>query len=579
MTPRGPAPTPGRVLARGRAVVLAGLVAALAVLVPGVGSAQDVTPGSVTLTLDSTVPRRRDLGRAAGARRHRASHQRRRGPGPRRRACGCSAARRSPPTARSGAPSTARCPPTARRAAAPASPRSPGTSTRRATCPFTVRVPLRGPADSSLALTTPGVYPLVVDVNATPGTAGAPARVASAGCCCPSPACPGVPGPPVPAPGRAPAVSVLWPLADRPRRLPVPPGAPHAARRRQPRDLLRPRRAPRRAGGGARPQPPRSAVRPPPSVCLAVDADLLETAADMSGGYQVRTPTGPAPGAGAARGGRVARLGPRRGPGPVRARAALRRRRPARDLPRQHERPHDGGPHAGRAARRGPARHHPRPGRHRAGAADWSTSAAWPTSRAAAPGRSSSTARRWPAGSPRAPSAASPARAGPPRWRWPPTRSPRRPSRPGPRPRDGSTSPAGGGTGLATQDALGVVTLRALRPGPGRRPAPDDRARPAHRMGRRPGRGRCPARRHRRPRPARPRHAPRRRDPARRRGGARTGAAVGGAGLRGPRRPCPTSRRRSSTRSAGCATTSATCSPRAARTTPAHPPRRTTSSR
>jgi hypothetical protein len=36
------------------------------------------------------------------------------------------------------------------------------------------------------------------------------------------------------------------------------------------------------------------------SVCLVVDADLLETAADMSGGYQVRTPDGDRPGAGAA---------------------------------------------------------------------------------------------------------------------------------------------------------------------------------------------------------------------------------------------------------------------------------------
>ncbi|MCD2193113.1 hypothetical protein LQ327_06885 [Actinomycetospora endophytica] len=298
MIPRGPAAGADRVLVRGGAVLVVGVVAALVLLLPGLAAAQDATPGSVTLTLDSTVPRivtsdgPPELVVTGHVDNHGATPVR--DVGVRVQRGDSVATDREVGHALDGSVSA-----DGPGGAAPAFTPVAEELDPEADVPFTVRVPLRGPADSSLALATPGVYPLVVDVNGTPGTAGAPARVASDRMLLPVTGVPGGAGAPVPAPGRAPTTSVLWPLADQPRRLPVPPGAPALLAD----DSLATSFAPGGRLEGLVAALDRSAPLGSPaaaSVCLAVDADLLETAADMSGGYQVRTPTGSRPGAGAA---------------------------------------------------------------------------------------------------------------------------------------------------------------------------------------------------------------------------------------------------------------------------------------
>ena len=140
------------------------------------------------------------------------------------------------------------------------------------TVPVTVRLPV-----AALALPGPGLYPLVVEVNGTPGAAAGPARVAAVRTLLPVAGAPAAAGA---------AVSLLWPITDRPRRLAVPPGSPTLLAD----DSLAASFAPggRLAGLvsalsrlGARRRPAAAAT------CLAVDADLLETAQDMSRGYRV----------------------------------------------------------------------------------------------------------------------------------------------------------------------------------------------------------------------------------------------------------------------------------------------------
>jgi hypothetical protein len=298
--PRGPAAT-DRVLAGRRATsgaLLVAIVAALAVLLPGIGSAQEAVPGGVALTLDSTVPR---IVTADGAPDLLVTgHVTNRGALP-VRDVGVRVQRGASVTTdrEVGAALDGAVSADGPGGAAPGFTPVVAILDPGADVPFTVRVPLRGAADSSLALTTPGVYPVVVDVNGTPGTAGTPARVAAARLLLPVSGVPGGVAAPMPPAGRAPTVSLLWPLADRPRRLPVPPGAPALLAD----DSLATSFAPGGRLAGLVDALDRAAPVGSPaaaSVCLVVDADLLETASDMSGGYQVRTPDGPAPGTGAA---------------------------------------------------------------------------------------------------------------------------------------------------------------------------------------------------------------------------------------------------------------------------------------
>jgi hypothetical protein len=165
---------------------------------------------------------------------------------------------------------------------------------------FTLSAPVRSLTAPSLAIDQPGVYPLLVNVNGTPDY-GAPARLDNARFLLP------VMGvPPYPAGSSAEAlasvvapdtskpvqVTMLWPLADRPRLSPGVPGGAIPVR------LVDDELATSLTTGGrldallsaaefatSHDIDPDGAVSR--SLCLAVDPDLLVTVNAMTGGYVV----------------------------------------------------------------------------------------------------------------------------------------------------------------------------------------------------------------------------------------------------------------------------------------------------
>jgi hypothetical protein len=165
---------------------------------------------------------------------------------------------------------------------------------------FTLSAPLRSLAAPSLAIEQPGVYPMLVNVNGTPDY-GAPARLDNARFLLP------VLGvPPYPADLSADAlasvvapdtskpvhITMLWPLADRPRLSPGVPGGTIPVR------LVDDGLATSLATGGrldtllsaaefatGHDVDPDGAIGR--SLCLAVDPDLLVTLNAMTGGYVV----------------------------------------------------------------------------------------------------------------------------------------------------------------------------------------------------------------------------------------------------------------------------------------------------
>ena len=201
-------------------------------------------------------------------------------------------------------------------------------------------MPLRGAPQDGLALARPGVYEVLVNVNGVPRD-GVRARLAAVRLLLPVLSLPPGPdpqaGPAVPAPPAEPAagVTLLYPLTDAPRRLPTVPGEQTLL---TDDDLARSFAPDGRLGGlvaaYAERAPPGSAVRA--ATCLAVDPDLVATAAAMRQGYLVRAADGTtAPGTGAEAAGRLAGRADRDGPRRLRRRAALRRRRPRRAGPRR----------------------------------------------------------------------------------------------------------------------------------------------------------------------------------------------------------------------------------------------------
>ncbi|MEU6699963.1 DUF6049 family protein [Pseudonocardia sp. NPDC046786] len=162
--------------------------------------------------------------------------------------------------------------------------------------PFRYSVPLTGDRADSLALPGPGTYPLLVNLNGTLN--GTPSRIAGIRSVLPVSSLPGAPGDPDTS---ATPVSMLYPITDAPRRIPPVPGQVPVLTD----DDLATSMAP---GGrlyglvdalsdGA---PPGSPVRT--ALCLAIDPELVATAAAMSGGYEVTVGPGgeTAPGQGAA---------------------------------------------------------------------------------------------------------------------------------------------------------------------------------------------------------------------------------------------------------------------------------------
>jgi hypothetical protein len=173
---------------------------------------------------------------------------------------------------------------------------------------FTLSAPMRSATKHSLDIGAPGVYPLLVNVNGTPDY-GEPARLDNARFLLPVV---GVPPDPLDTSGDAmsavvaPDISkpvpltMLWPLADRPRLAPGVPGGTIPIR------LMDDDLATSLAAGGrldilltaaefatSRDVDPDGAVSR--SVCLAVDPDLLVTVNAMTAGYVVSNSTdGPA---------------------------------------------------------------------------------------------------------------------------------------------------------------------------------------------------------------------------------------------------------------------------------------------
>jgi hypothetical protein len=162
-------------------------------------------------------------------------------------------------------------------------------------------VPLRGAPQTSLALSGTGVYELLVNVNGVP-QGGDRARLAADRMLLPVVSLPpGPQGAAAVAADRAVAtpISLLFPITDVPHRLSTVPGEPTLLTD----DDLAASLAPDGRLGGllaalTATAPRGSAVRQ--SICLAVDPDLVETVAAMRDGYNVRGPDGnPVPGAGA----------------------------------------------------------------------------------------------------------------------------------------------------------------------------------------------------------------------------------------------------------------------------------------
>lgn len=156
--------------------------------------------------------------------------------------------------------------------------------------PVRLTVPLRGAAESTLALTGTGVYELLVNVNGVP-EGGDRARLAAVRMLLP------VLGLPAGADGSAPVTgearsptpfALLYPITDAPRRLSTVPGEPVLLADDTLADSFT---AEGRLGGlvsalaGTTPTA-RAAT------CVAVDPDLVQTAEAMAGGYQVITADG-----------------------------------------------------------------------------------------------------------------------------------------------------------------------------------------------------------------------------------------------------------------------------------------------
>ena len=169
---------------------------------------------------------------------------------------------------------------------------------------FTLSVPLRSLTKSSLGVDAPGIYPVLVNVNGTPDY-GAPARLDNARFLLPVVGVPpdhteDLDSAVAPDTSKPVWITMLWPLADRPRLSPGAPGGSIPVR------LVDDDLATSLATGGrldvllsaaevatSRDVDPDGAVGR--ALCLAVDPDLLVTVNAMAGGYVVsNSPDGPA---------------------------------------------------------------------------------------------------------------------------------------------------------------------------------------------------------------------------------------------------------------------------------------------
>ncbi|MEU1958493.1 DUF6049 family protein [Nocardia sp. NPDC019255] len=161
---------------------------------------------------------------------------------------------------------------------------------------FTLSIPLRSETGAtSLRITEPGIYPLLLNVNGEPAY-GTQARLDDARFLLPVLGVPPAPGDeaPVPAPTDAPvATTLLWPLADRPRQVGGHPGSVDGKVELTDDELAA------SLGKGGRLDQLLAALEGTlttsggrnaelaSAVCLAVDPDLLLTVRAMTRGYRV----------------------------------------------------------------------------------------------------------------------------------------------------------------------------------------------------------------------------------------------------------------------------------------------------
>ena len=169
---------------------------------------------------------------------------------------------------------------------------------------FTLSAPLRSSTKQSLGIDKPGIYPVLVNVNGTPDY-GAPARLDNARFLLPVVGVPPDQGGDLgsavaPDTSKPVGLTMLWPLADRPRLAPGVPGGTIPVR------LVDDDLATSLASGGrldillsaaevatSHDVDPDGAVGR--ALCLAVDPDLLVTVNAMTVGYVVSdSPEGPA---------------------------------------------------------------------------------------------------------------------------------------------------------------------------------------------------------------------------------------------------------------------------------------------
>jgi hypothetical protein len=161
--------------------------------------------------------------------------------------------------------------------------------------PVRLDVPLRGATTNSLALQYSGIYDLLINVNGVPD-GGTQARLGGVRTLLPVLGLPAVGDRPAePGVGQASnqprPVSMLYPIADQPRRLPTGPGEPVLLGDDQlAAELARGGRLDGLLDALESAAPAGSSLHN--AICLAVDPDLLRTVADMSGGYRVRGPNG-----------------------------------------------------------------------------------------------------------------------------------------------------------------------------------------------------------------------------------------------------------------------------------------------
>jgi hypothetical protein len=146
---------------------------------------------------------------------------------------------------------------------------------------FTLEVPLRGTEPTSLEIEQPGIYPILANVNGKPDFGGQ-ARLAALSTLLPVL---GVPGGETKGKAGAPAkLTVLWPIADRPRLVRL--GAEGQSELIDD-DLATSLSVNGRLYGVL--QAYEQAISPmSTSMCLAIDPDLLRTVQAMSTGYKVR---------------------------------------------------------------------------------------------------------------------------------------------------------------------------------------------------------------------------------------------------------------------------------------------------